>query len=1041
MTRTAAGLCCVIVAVLATCVIAAAPETGGPRSVVAANDQPDATERVPPGSPSTAAAEADLPVVCPAIAQDDAKRTNFFGEAELPVGLVVLGKCKTITPTSGGKGVFEVQVEKVIYGSIPGKTVRFTYNWNAEEGVPLVLALTDSIYGDVCELKYSLDASEAKSQEALASARLDYSVLSSASIFIGKELIADGDYLHRVEVVRSLYGPELKKGQRVLVYIGGYIRTSDELPVVRDREMIYMVGGPSPARKLPGASPERADETAYTLSTRLPADHEPAVIEALKRRDSYPIIETDEAGRKTRCREVLFRGTTAETIDLMGSRSAAAVTLGTRRLIHDKDAARKDILSAIDRDLLATASPGPTQFVRLQNLIQLVGVIDKGKAGGDLARLADRLIAHIAANPPEPPPLPKRPWAYSSPEEGQADVNHALAWLLMAMPGSEAAHAYGKRLITLFETAKGRWKDEVQLALDAAKVEDTLDLEAALARAKDAKPARIAPAVPAIGEALAWSHDGRYLAAAGRATGHDPDGAVWKVDDWSHVGEFKTEGSLAALVFSADDRTIHVFGGVGGNGVDWRTGKRDEAMPEIKEWVTAAGFSADGSRLLTASYNKVRVLEMPAGKLLKSFDLPEHCFCAALSPDGKIVARQTAEHELTVEPVAGGPTRKIDVPGVEISEIIFAGDSGHLLVAAFDHGTSCSLITYDVSGEPKMSAHGGMTSNRCTGLVVSPDARHIIVLTQEGRTAAFSLPALKLVKTLIEDKGGGTAVSSAAFSPDGKRLALGSRNDTVRLFDAATFAPIRPAAGHTSGIKEVHFSADGKVLRTVGTDGSLCTWDAVALEMKSRAALPPEYTVLSARADGKYMVCYEAAALKDSFRFYNDQTNSAWVIDADTGQVVSRLDLPMGRFRTSIHWIDGRYAVVATWTRLSVFDYLEGKIVKETVIDRTDLGNGMGSLQEDGKGIYIIDGGAMMDTVKARIVTVPSAEAKELGEFRLPHFTGHTRGLVPGGKFFYVGGPDLYIFDRTTLKLVSEKRFRDPNGGELRTWRTWNPWG
>ncbi len=786
-----------------------------------------------PARSSDAPAVAEPAVVCPAIEQDGARRTNYPGEPERPIGLVVLGKCKTITPPSAGDGVFEVQVEKVLYGSIPGKTVRFTHPWAVEEDKPLIVALVPAVYNDQYEFKYVLDGSEAKSQEALSAARLDFNVLSSASIFIGKELSAGGNYIHRVEAVRGLYGPELKKGQKVLVYMGGYIRGMGERPTVRGEEMVYLVSGTAPARKVAEVPPDEADETAYVLDTRLPADQEPAVLEALKRRDAYPVIEVGE--EKVKCREVLFRGTTAEAIELMGSRSAAAITLGARRLMYDKDAARQDILAAIEKDLLAANSTDPTAFQRLRSLIELVGVIDKGKTGGDLGRLTEKVIAYITSNPPEPPALPKRPFGYWSSEEEAVDVNHALAWLLMAMPEADAVHVYGKRVLALRDAAKGRWKDEVQLALDAAKVEDMLDLEAALARMKDSKPARIAPAVPASGEMLAFSHDGRYL-AAGQSPG---EGVVWKVDDWSRAGTFEAKGSVEALVFSNDDQSLYVLGGAMApihDRVDWRTGKREDVLGEHKQGITQVSLSADGTRMLTASYyeNKAYVWEMPAGKMLKSFGFPEECHLAALSPDGKTLVRQTAKTELAVEPLDGGPARKISESAAEISETAFAGDSKHLIVCTYGYRDSFLLKQYDISGAAKVVATGGLASNRCTGLLVCRDARHVVALTQDGKVAVFSLPDLALVKVLVDEKYSSRGRASVALSPDGKRLAIGSRSDTVRLFDAATFEPILPASGHGSGIKEAYFSADGKTIRTIGTDNSICTWDAATLKMTGR---------------------------------------------------------------------------------------------------------------------------------------------------------------------------------------------------------------
>ncbi|KAG2343552.1 WD40 repeat-like protein [Suillus weaverae] len=85
------------------------------------------------------------------------------------------------------------------------------------------------------------------------------------------------------------------------------------------------------------------------------------------------------------------------------------------------------------------------------------------------------------------------------------------------------------------------------------------------------------------------------------------------------------------------------------------------------------------------------------------------------------------------------------------------------------------------------------------------------------------------VQTVIS--GHTRTVHSVSFSKDGTRIATGSDDRTVRLWDAATGQPVGvPLLGHTSSVTSVSFSPDGTRIVSGSRDNTVRLWDVATCQ-------------------------------------------------------------------------------------------------------------------------------------------------------------------------------------------------------------------
>ena len=201
-------------------------------------------------------------------------------------------------------------------------------------------------------------------------------------------------------------------------------------------------------------------------------------------------------------------------------------------------------------------------------------------------------------------------------------------------------------------------------------------------------------------------------------------------------------------------------------------------------------FSRDAARVVSGSDNNtVKVWDMISGKQLRVFKGHTRMVTSVnFSADGTRVASGSKDHTVRVWDMASGNQLQV-----------FTGHT--------DHVTSVSF-----SGDGKRVASGSLDNtvrvwnaaagNSCMGSFKASNSNQLQVFT--GHT---------------------DHVTSVSFSSDGKRIASGSRDKTVRVWDVISGHQIQ-VFKHSSSINSVSFSADGKRVASGGNDNTVRVWGA-----------------------------------------------------------------------------------------------------------------------------------------------------------------------------------------------------------------------
>ena len=189
-----------------------------------------------------------------------------------------------------------------------------------------------------------------------------------------------------------------------------------------------------------------------------------------------------------------------------------------------------------------------------------------------------------------------------------------------------------------------------------------------------------------------------------------------------------------------------------------------------------------------------------------------------------------------------------------------------------------------------LSGHNGWVDSVC----YSPDGKCVASGSRDDTIKLWDMKTGKCIKTL---SGRTERVESVCYSPDGKYLASGSWDDTIKLWEVATGKCVKTLSGHTSFVLSVCYSPDGKYVASGSRDKTIKLWEVATEEC---------IKTLSGHTNTPNSVCYSPNGKYVASGSY-DNTIKLW--EVATGKCIKTLSGHASWINSVCYSPDGAYLV------------------------------------------------------------------------------------------------------------------------------------
>ncbi len=266
-------------------------------------------------------------------------------------------------------------------------------------------------------------------------------------------------------------------------------------------------------------------------------------------------------------------------------------------------------------------------------------------------------------------------------------------------------------------------------------------------------------------------------------------------------------GDITSLAFSADGSRV-VTGGSDKLARIWngRTGRRLAELDGHAGRVLDVAFSPLGTEVVTASTDgTARIWNAETGDLVAPlFGHTDLVRSVEFAPDGLSVVTSSDDGTARTWALNGRRLATFAGHSARLGDAVFSRD-GRLVATVADDGT---VRVWDTGVRPDLVEESTdpptdpVTEVSRGDVTVRGDGSTVTVTRADGETQELD--------------GHRLAVTSVAFSPNGRRLVSAGRDSDVILWDVRTGTALRRLRGHFGPVSDARFSPDGRWIVSAG---------------------------------------------------------------------------------------------------------------------------------------------------------------------------------------------------------------------------------